>query len=120
MNTVKVLRRKNGLALVEWIVSDDAKRSWIPEADLLGDLGTTANVDYPEQGIPFDGIPWEEIIVLAASPETVAKELRRRGIWTMEDLRAWPDEARAAIQAASRLDLSALRQSAEQYLKVEA
>lgn len=120
MNRVRVLRRKNGLALIEWPVGDDFRRSWIPISTFQDDLGSTATVEHPEYGLPFeDGIPWEEIIVMAASPNIIARELRRQGIWTIEDLRARPDDARAAIQSAYRMDLQALRLAAEEYMEVK-
>ena len=66
--------------------------------------------------IPY-GLPWEDIVALAATPEIIAHELRRRGIWTAEDLRDSGGAAMGAIQSAYGLDLSMLRLAAKAHLR---
>ena len=48
-----------------------------------------------ETASPY-GTPWEDVIQIP-SPHDIAKELRRRGIWTYEDLVSDPSNAREAF-----------------------
>ena len=92
---VKVVQRKGQAALVEWIAGDGAHRATIPLATIH--KGQVAQ-DELEYGIPY-GEPWEELITIGATPESIAAELRRCGIWTREDLETRPNQALGAIQA---------------------
>jgi len=85
------------------------RRVLIPRSALVGD-----NVDpvVLARGIEY-GSPWEELLEIRVTPELIAAELRRRGIWTVDDLHRKPGEALAALQAAYGVDYQSLVQAAE-------
>jgi len=90
---VRKIADKDGSALVEWIGEDGYyHRVYVPLAKL--DKGTVATKDL-EKGIPY-GLPWEKWIEVEATPERIANELRRRGIW------CWQDINNAALDAANK------------------
>ncbi len=112
---VRVLQRKGHAALVEW--QDEAgclRRATVPARVLQGDEAEAGDL---EMGIVY-GLPWEELLgAPRVTPERIAAELRRHGIWTRADLRARPNVALAALQSAYGLDLAALMRAAEAYEK---
>ncbi|MEE9572774.1 MAG: hypothetical protein V3W20_07000 [Candidatus Neomarinimicrobiota bacterium] len=61
-----------------------------------------------ELGIPY-GLPFEEFVIHHLIPN----ELRKRGIWTLEDLRIKRNQALGAIQAAYGQDLATITQLAQ-------
>lgn len=72
-----------------------------------------------EAGIPY-GVPWEEFVqVVGVTPDDLADALRRRGIWTAEDLQKRHDAALGALMALTGLTLAALRKAASQYRNME-
>lgn len=90
---VRLVAHKDGSALVEWI--DEAGmycRVYVPLDKL--DRGTVASKDLAK-GIPY-GLPWEQWIEIQATPERIANELRRMGIW------CWQDMSNAALDAVNR------------------
>jgi len=101
---VKIVQQKGQAALVEWIAENGAHRATIPTSAII--KGQVAS-DELEYGIPY-GEPWEELIELHATPATLAAELRRRGIWTVEDLQNNAEVARGAIMDAYGCELAHL------------
>ena len=89
---VRLVAHKDGSALVEWIDLYGYHRAYVP-LDRLKD-GTVSAKDL-ERGIPY-GLPWEDWIEVSATPESIANELRRRGIWR------WEDMNNAALDAVNR------------------
>ena len=110
----KIIQRKNGIMLVEWTDQATPHRSWVTPDMIVEESGTTAIIDNPAAGIPY-GVDFTRLIVLSTTPEDIDREFKRRGIWTIADLRARPQEAVGAIQAAYRLDLGRVLQAAKAY-----
>lgn len=109
---VKVIALRGQAALVEWIESDGgARRATVPVEAVVDGVVNDALLAY---ALPY-GLPWEELYQIRVTPEAVARELRKRGIWTLADLHQKPNEAAAAIRAAANLDVAALRLAAETY-----
>ena len=80
---VRKIADKDGSALVEWIGEDGFyHRVYVPLAKL--DKGTVATKDL-EKGIPY-GLSWEQWIEIEATPERIANELRRMGVWCWQDI----------------------------------
>jgi hypothetical protein len=102
---MKTIKTKGKVALVE----HEGQRRIVP-------LKEASNPEAFEMGMPW-GVPWEEV-ELRASPDTLAAELRRRGIWTEQDLRANSGTALAAIQSVYGVDLSSLRKFAARHQEV--
>lgn len=112
---VQVIRRKNGLMLVEWQANGVPKRAWVSGDMLRKDNGTTALVDRPEAGVPYGVDFWRMVKINKVTPQDLDVEMKRRGIWTLADLRANPNVALSAIQSLFGLNLAALLQAADQY-----
>jgi len=107
---VTVVQKKGMAALVEWLDADGMHRATIPAHTIKGGKVAKDELDY---GIPY-GEPWEEMIVLNATPEAIAEQLRKCGIWTKEDLESRPNQALSAIQAAYGIGLTALLRAVRQ------
>lgn len=105
---VKLLRREGHSALVEWFDGVEVRRGIIPVR--LVDSGYVEREEL-ERAIPY-GEAWEELVELKATPELLARELRKVGIWTVEDLRQRPNEALAALMATYKVDYHILLKSA--------
>jgi len=110
---VKVISSAHGTALVEWVDKTRLGRGYLP--DNLIDDGTVTD-DNLDIAAPY-GVPWEDVITLAATPEKIANALRGNGIWTLADLSTNPRGAIGALQATYRVDLAALLQAARNYEK---
>ena len=100
---VKVISTSGKAALVEWIIEKSVYRGTVPLDKVLSGV---VDRDVLAMAVPY-GEPWEEI-ELETSGTVLAQELRRRGIWTAEDLFANGQAAQAAIRAAIGLDVSKL------------
>lgn len=110
----KIIQRKNNITLVEWIDGQTPRRAWITPDMIVSESGTEATIDHPEAGIPY-GVDFSRMVVLSTTPEDIDREFKRRGIWTIADLRAKSNEAVGAIQAAYRIDLGRVLQAAKLY-----
>lgn len=101
---VNVISTQGQACLVEW---DDGvgrpRRAYVPASAV-----TDGRCVAPASGIAY-GDDWEGILgTLSVTPDAVADELRRRGIWTREDARRNPTLVMSALQAAYGLDLARL------------
>lgn len=110
---VKVVGDSGQAVTVEWLAGQEIRRATVPRGSIVDGA---VDEDTLELGIPY-GLPWEELCVLRVTPERIAANLRRRGIWTAADLRKDPNGALTAIRDAYGVDLAALRIAAEQYDK---
>lgn len=100
----RVIERREQVDLVEWVGEDGPGRVWLPTGTVQ-----EGEVDPLElgRGISY-GMPWEELVTVTATPERIAAELRRAGLWTAEDVRQRPQAAQGALLAAMGTDLAAL------------
>lgn len=91
---VKVIEATDKASLVEWHDAGGAHRVTVPTNKVVNG---GVDDDVLQAGIPY-GVPWEVVVNLSGlTPETVAAELRRRGIWTRKDMERGVNEARAAL-----------------------
>lgn len=105
---VRIVHRKGPDALIEWLDGDEVRRATVPAAEISSE---STHPD-PGSGAPY-GLDWESLVVFEATPARLARELRRRGIWTLDDLRARPNDAIGALQTVYGLDFTALVRAAE-------
>lgn len=106
---VRIVKRDGQAALVEWESTTGYRRAIVPADSVIED-------DCPDEMLAAGirvGVEWERYIHLQATPEKLANELRKRGIWKMEDLRANLIYARAAVIGAYEFDVAALLQIQE-------
>lgn len=114
MTQVQIILRKSGLILVEWTNTDgNLKRSWLPP-NMVEESGPKPESDRPERGIPY-GVDFSRMISLSATSQDWNNALKKRGIWTIADLRARPQDAIGALQDAYGIDLAALLNAAKLY-----
>lgn len=91
-----MVERREGSVLVERVVDGLPWRGVLPSAALRAD-GTVSEGDL-EAAIPH-GVPWDEFDLHVPAPRELCAALRRRGIWTYDDLARNPLVARKAILA---------------------
>lgn len=106
---VRVIERRGGSCLVEWVAGGEAHRAFIPP-EAWAPEGVTATV--LERGVPY-GVPWQDIRLPGGDlPAALARELHNAGIWTRQDLVRNQRAAMGAVQAALGLHLGALNRFA--------
>jgi len=81
---VRIVEARGKSALVEWEDGGRLRRAFVPAKEVV-DGACPAGV---LEEAPAYGVPWELVDLSAVTPEAVAEQLRRRGIWTPADLRA--------------------------------
>lgn len=108
---VTVVRTEGDAVLVEYAAKGDLVRVVVPDKCVQDGQAPLSDL---EVGIPY-GLPWEDLIVLKATPEDVARRLRANGIWTYEDLLKLQQDARGAVQASYSLDLAGLIEAAREF-----
>lgn len=113
-----VIARKNDLLLVEWEERGSISRAWVTPDMVLENKGPTATVVNPKAGIPY-GMDWTRVGPMGVTPNDIDRELKRRGIWTIEDLRSKPNEVIGALQAAYGLDLARLLTWAKEFQRMQ-
>lgn len=120
---VKFLGTKGRTALVEWYDNGETFRAFVPEeyVKMTGESGY--EVDNPHQGMGY-GVNWVEVgkvIFTGIDPtlisESLSKELKRVGIWTVEDAKAKPQLVTTAIQTAIGLTSRSIIAKAKDYLE---
>lgn len=106
---VKIISRKQNLALVEWVEGDHLYRSLMPEHTLtLSADDRTADCRNPEEGVPY-GAPWANLLpAITVTGAQIEAGLHRAGVWTVNDLLAAPTLGLAVLQSVIGLDLSVL------------
>lgn len=114
LRPVKLIRRQNQAALVEWVDEDGRTQRCVIPAEMIQD-GQAAD-DTLAAGTPY-GLPWGELITLSATAVDVEAELHRANIWTGDDLRSNTVGAVAALQRVYGVDLAALLQAATRFEK---
>lgn len=114
---VTPVRNKDGKTLVEWTYAQKLHRSWVPTEDVLIVDGDH-RVERPSAGVPY-GHNFAKSLTPSVTPDAIDAELKRRGIWTIEDLRANPNAALGALQSAYGVDLASLYQAADRYEDTE-
>ena len=105
---VLVVRTNEERAIVEWIEKGDVLRRAFVGVDEIED-GKVANTVLKE-AIPY-GLPWEmafEAALPVATPEHRANELRKAGIWTLDDLRTKSTVLLGALKAGFRVEIGEL------------
>jgi len=108
---VRVLRQEGQGALVEWRDADgDFHRGFVPAG--AASEGACDSADL-EAALDY-GARWEELVDTSGfTPERLAAELRRRGVWTAKDAEERPGQVVKAIVVASGVTAAALRRAAE-------
>jgi len=92
------------------LIERDLQRVYVPIEEVVDGQ---VEEEVWKAGISF-GVPWEEVIQCRVTPALIGRELRRRGIWTTEDVARQPNRVIAALQAAYAVDLAALMRVAQE------
>lgn len=107
---IRVIERQGEAALVEWMVEGgDFNRGIVPIKSLTGDAVRSTILS---KAIPH-GVKWEKFITLTASVQDIGRELRRRGIFTIDDLNQNPTALQKAIIDSLGKDISAFFQAVQ-------
>jgi hypothetical protein len=108
----KLIRKQDNVALIEVFDNGVYSRVVVPSHS-VSDNGKVP-ADVLEMGIPY-GCPWEEMVTLTATPEAIANELRRRGIYTAEDMLSNQQAVFSVVQSVYSVDSQALIKAAVEY-----
>ena len=116
VKTVQIILRKNDLLLVEWKEQEMPHRAWVTPDMVVENrpTGKTTTVKNPMAGVPY-GMDWTPLIQTNATPQDFDRELKRVGIWTVQDLYDRPNEARSALQSVYGMDMAALLMAVKAY-----
>lgn len=98
---VKVISQDGKSVLVEWMDNGRLKRGVLPASEVRRGKYTTKRA--LNMAAPY-GMPWEELVQLKATSEQLAENLRRRGIWNLEDMRKKMNEVQTAIMQTYGVD----------------
>lgn len=99
--------------VVEFEQDESAVRAIIPAEDLPG--GQEAKVpDEVLEAAPRISVPWAGHYTVTVTAAKVERELHRAGIWTLGDLKARWNKARAIVQRLATRDLLAMLKSVEE------
>jgi hypothetical protein len=116
----KVVRQEGDASLVEWMDKEGFyHRASVPR-DVVkitkpGQVACSVDEDELLVGIPY-GMPWEELIgEINVTPEMIANELRRSGIWTGQELLMNPDKIRSVMGKVFGVNYSTLLQNVKRY-----
>ena len=114
MTPVQISLRKSGWVLVEWTDTEGKlRRAWVvPQT--VKESGPSPLVDRPERGTPY-GVDFSRLVTLSATSHDLDLALKRRGIWTLDDLRKNPQDVLGALQDAYGIDLAGLLNAAKLY-----
>ena len=115
MTEVTIVREQRDMTLVEWTDKQDVpQRHWVKSTWVTDRSGKTGKVSNPEQGYPY-GVDFLNTLSPAVTPAVICRELRRRGLWTADDLQKNPNVLRGALQAAYSLDFAQVIAIAKNY-----
>lgn len=113
---VNIVERVGQSLVVQWNDDEGIHRSIIPEELVNGNVVDKKSLS---MAIPY-GVDWANVfdeIMNEVTPEVVATELRKRGIWTVEDLLSNSQAALGAIQEAYGVDFAKLLRAARKLTK---
>lgn len=112
---VKVLQTQGQSALVEWYDKDAEllRRAYVPNNELSNG---TCSLEVLDSGIPY-GLPWAKFLEIQMTPESLERELRRIGLWTLDDFASKGPQVFGAINRSTGVNLSKLKQAAVKYLE---
>jgi len=109
---VKVLEQRGESALVEWNDGGIVRRVYVPAQEIESDQCPKRIL---EAGIPH-GVPWEEVVdVSQFTPQALAYELNRAGIYTRSDVETKTKAVERAILRACGVSAGTLHAAARQY-----
>lgn len=109
---VKVISRHGKSLLVEWVDGNGRyRRGYVPKTAVVDNV---ADPSVLAMAVPY-GVDWDDCIepVIAPSAAAIANELRRNGIYTLEDARNNGGTAVAALMRVYGIGLGLLVEAAE-------
>lgn len=112
---VTIIKNKSGTALVEWD-NGTLQRGYIPSNLIPDDY--LVNENDLQLAVPY-GVQWEDILTLDVTIRQLDFELKKLGIWTLEDVLANSDKVLNALKAVYGLELSKIQAIAKQQLTKE-
>ena len=111
---VKIIARDGHSVLIEWVDNGKLYRGVLPSSSIEGD-GYVYKIEL-KRAAPY-GIPWEEVVILKATSDQLAQNLRMREIWTAQDVYDQPEQVQSAIMATYGIDYHMLLKLANKEAK---
>ena len=118
---VRVVTKKNQLALVEYIQNGVYWRNWVPLAIIIKE-GVNLYVDNPQRGIPYGEQFSFHLIQMGVSEELAKRidyELKGTGVWTWADVVHRTDLVIRAYMSAHRAFANPLIEKAADIIRTE-
>ena len=107
----RLIAHKGAAALVEYIDGGLFRRCYIPLAEFDAEKAQ-ADEAVLKAGVPY-GVDWSRVELKQLDPLELDQELKRRDLWTLEDIREHPEQAHAAINKISNATRIALVEAAQ-------
>lgn len=110
---VRTISTQGEGSLVEWQAKDGAHRAYVPASEVDDGVVEQSILD----AAPAYGEPWEALIANALPvdlPARIGDELRRKGLWTLEDIAQNAANTRNAFITALGLSPATLKRLAEE------
>lgn len=107
---IRIISEQDQSILIEWHDGERYHRSVVPKKEV-----NHGEVKAPELGIPY-GEDWTKLIKAKVNPGLIDHELKKAGIWTIDDLRRNVAIAQGAINQAVSIILNDLLTNAEKTL----
>lgn len=106
---VQCLEREGESALVQWLDGEDARRCYVPADEIADGKVAKSTLD---EGTPY-GVPWEDVLDTSKfTPQNLARQLRKAGIWTRQDVEKKPKAVERAVLRASEISAGTLHTAA--------
>ena len=105
--SVRIIRRKSEYFLVQWEDGVTFQRAWVPSNKFLKrvEAGDIVEVEAPWEWPPY-GERWDLLFEFSQiTPEILDRELKRKEIWTIEDLQTNPNIVRLVLMKIYGLDI---------------
>lgn len=116
MPEVAIKGKKAGMMLIQWEEDNTLHRSWVTSEQVVENPDGRFYAVDPHVGVPY-GFDFTKLVTLKTTAKVLDREIKRREIWTLEDLRANPAALVSAIQAAYGVTRATILQKAEEYAK---
>lgn len=110
MIEVKIISQRGQSALVEYFKDGKLCRVTVPAKEIIDGQINAYNLN---MGIPY-GLPWAQLIPMAATSKQLEQNLRRVGVWTKEDALSNAPAVLGAIQATYQIDLGTILRIAKE------
>lgn len=109
---VKIVKNQGDMTLVQWGSGAEnvPTRAWVRTEDIVD-----GEVEHPERGVPYGMDLSRTLVLQPITAKDIVRELRKLGIWTLDDLRQNPSMVGNAISASYGVNIASVFEAANRY-----